>query len=50
MTNNAIEGFNNGLKAKYTEWDRLKLEDFITTLREIIEDNFDLSFISFFLF
>jgi len=38
-TNNGIEGFNHGIKAKYTEWERLKIEDFVKTLKDIVIDH-----------
>ena len=37
-TNNAIEGFNNGIKLKYTNWERLQLGDFLKIIEEIISD------------
>ena len=37
-TNNGIEGFNNGIKSKYTDWEKLKLNDFFVTVRGIIKD------------
>jgi len=36
--NNGIEGFNNGLKVKYTEWERLEIGEFIKAVKEIIQD------------
>lgn len=39
--NNGIEGFNFAIKEKYTNWERLKLEDFILILQEIINDYSD---------
>jgi len=37
-TNNAIEGFNNGIKLKYTNWERPQLGDFLKIIEEIISD------------
>ena len=37
-TNNAVEGFNNGIKLKYTNWERLQLNDFFKVVEEIIND------------
>ena len=38
-TNNGIEGFNFGIKQKYTDWDRYQLNEFINVLKEIIGNN-----------
>ena len=37
-TNNGIEGFNNGIKSKYTNWERLQLQDFFNLVEEMIKD------------
>ena len=37
-TNNGIEGFNNGLKSKYTDWEKFTMEEFIPLCRDVIVD------------
>jgi len=40
-TNNGIEGFNQGLKSKYTEWSRFRLGEFADILQEVVKDYSD---------
>jgi len=37
-TNNLMEGFNYVLKAKYTDWEKFKLAEFIQLVEQVIID------------
>lgn len=37
-TNNFLDGFNNGIKSRYTEWELLKFDEFFHFIQEMIED------------
>ena len=38
-TNNGIEAFNSSIKKKYTNWERLHFQDFLSMIKNIIHDH-----------
>jgi len=38
-TNIGIEAFNSSIKRKYTDWEKLEFEEFVTVLKDLISDH-----------